>query len=197
MRYRCTNPASDAWHNYGGRGITVCLQWLESYDQFVKDMGLRPDGMTLERLNTNGNYEPSNCVWASVRDNLNNRRNTIKVNGVPVTVVAEITGIKPETLRKRLMRGTSPDRILKPRLNDAKPAEHGTRSRYERDGCRCDQCRAFNAERARAFRASQRSGDPMPQGVLGSQAQPSIPAQSQSHARRDPPVVCRGQEVGT
>lgn len=157
MRRRCLNPKDQSWHCYGGRGIKVCRQWAESYDQFVKDMGVKPKGMTLERLNTDGNYEPSNCVWASMRDNQNNRRNTIKVKGVPVTVLAEMTGIKADTLRARLNRyGTSSDRILKQRLNDAKPAEHGTRKRYERDGCRCDKCKAFNAERARAYRAGRR-----------------------------------------
>lgn len=159
MRHRCINPSSASWAHYGGRGIGVCLQWLDSYDQFVKDMGLKPDGMTLERLNTNGNYEPGNCAWVSMRDNLNNRRNTIKVNGLPVTKVAEATGIKPETLRKRLMRGVDPNRILKQRLNDAKPADHGTRARYERDGCRCAQCKAANAARARTYRRQKPTGD--------------------------------------
>lgn len=157
MRRRCTNPKDAGWKNYGGRGITVCPQWMESFDQFVEDMGLRPDGMTLERLDTNGNYEPGNCAWVSARDNLNNRRNTIKVNGVPLTVLADMTGIRPDTLRKRLARGIEPAHMLKPRLNEAQPADHGTRKRYERDGCRCELCKAANAERARNFRKQRRA----------------------------------------
>ena len=163
MRRRCFNPKDSSWDLYGGRGIEVCPQWAESYDQFVEDMGLKPKGMTLERLNTNGNYEPGNCAWVSVRDNINNRRKTLTINGVPLTVVAEKTGIKADTLRKRLSSlNVGADRILKPRLNDAKPADHGTRSRYERDRCRCDKCKAFNAERARLRRASARPVDPVP-----------------------------------
>ena len=157
MRRRCTNPKDAAWKNYGGRGITVCPQWMESFDQFVEDMGLRPDGMTLERLDTNGNYEPGNCAWVSTRDNLNNRRNTIKVNGVPLTVLADMIGIKPDTLRKRLARGIEPAHMLKRRLNEARSANHGTRKRYERDGCRCELCKAANAERARNYRKQRRT----------------------------------------
>ncbi len=155
MRRRCSNPNDVAWHNYGGRGITVCPEW-ESYDQFVEDMGLKPEGMTLERLDTNGPYEPGNCAWVSTRDNLNNRRNTVRVKGIPVTVLAESTGIRPDTLRKRLSRGTSLDRIMKPRLNTPKEAEHGTRLRYERDGCRCGWCKAANADRARRYRQQRK-----------------------------------------
>ena len=155
MRRRCSSPTDSSWHHYGGRGIKVCPRW-DSYDQFVKDMGLKPFGLTLERLNTNKGYEPGNCAWVTMRNNINNRRNTAKVAGIPVTVIAEQTGIKPDTLRKRQQRGIDESRILQPRLNLPQPANHGTRQRYERDRCRCADCKAFNAARARAFRSQQR-----------------------------------------
>jgi len=155
MRSRCTNPSHAGWRNYGGRGITVCPKW-DSYDQFFKDMGPKPSGLTLERLDTSKGYRPGNCAWVTMRDNLNNRRNTAKVAGIPVTVIAERTGIKPDTLRKRQQRGIDDSRILQPRLNLPQPANHGTRQRYERDGCRCTECKAFNAARARAFRLKSR-----------------------------------------
>ena len=155
MRSRCTSQAHVAWHNYGGRGIKVCPEW-DSYDQFMQDMGPKPPGLTLERLNTNKGYTPGNCAWVTMRDNLNNRRNTTRIAGVPLTVIAERTGIKPDTLRKRQQRGIDDSRILQPKLNLPQPADHGTRQRYERDGCRCTKCKAFNAARARAFRQHRR-----------------------------------------
>ncbi len=79
MIRRCHNPKSDNYTNYGGRGITVCARWRESFLNFIDDMGGRPDGMSLERINNDGNYEPGNCRWASARDQAANRRNTITV----------------------------------------------------------------------------------------------------------------------
>lgn len=76
---RCTNPDSQAFPNYGGRGIKVCDRWLESFDNFFADMGFRPEGMSLERKENNGNYEPENCIWANALDQASNRRNTIPV----------------------------------------------------------------------------------------------------------------------
>jgi hypothetical protein len=112
--------------------------------------------MTLERLDTNGDYEPRNCTWVTLRENLNNRRNTVRVQGIPVTVLADATGIKADTLRKRVSYGIEDLRILLPRANEGAELQHGTRIGYERYGCRCEACKAFNAERARAFRMRRR-----------------------------------------
>jgi hypothetical protein len=152
MRRRCTNPSDSSWHHYGGRGIAVCEQ-RSTYKGFLRDMGEKPSGLTLERIDTDGNYCPENCKWVSMRQNLNNRRNTLRINREPLTEVAERTGIKADTLRARLKRSVADERILQGNLKAPRPAAHGTRKRYERDGCRCDACRGTNAARARAYRA--------------------------------------------
>ena len=72
MLQRCTNPRDLGWTNYGGRGIKVCDEWL-TIEGFVRDMGLRPVGMSLDRIDTDGNYEPGNCRWATVTEQNRNR----------------------------------------------------------------------------------------------------------------------------
>lgn len=76
MVQRCTNPNSSSWRHYGGRGIRVCDQWLgdDGILNFVKDMGERPEGRTLDRIDVNGDYEPSNCRWATPKEQRANQR---------------------------------------------------------------------------------------------------------------------------
>lgn len=73
MISRCNNPNNWDYYNYGGRGIIVCDRWL-NFDNFVEDMGPKPEGFSIDRINPNGNYEKSNCRWASPIDQTNNRR---------------------------------------------------------------------------------------------------------------------------
>lgn len=71
---RTTNPQNDSYSQYGARGITICKEWLESFTQFYEDMGPRPAGTSLDRINNDGNYEPSNCRWATRLQQITNQR---------------------------------------------------------------------------------------------------------------------------
>lgn len=76
MISRCTNPKKDNYKDYGGRGIVVCKKWLK-FENFLKDMGERPIGKTLDRIDNDGNYCKSNCKWSTPKEQANNRRTNI------------------------------------------------------------------------------------------------------------------------
>ena len=107
MRRRCLTPAAPGYEIYGGRGIKVCREW-DSFEQFLADMGRRPDGMTLERLDVDGDYTPKNCVWATSKDQAFNRRTTkhkaICWRGETRSLVdwSGVVGISQSTLHRRL-----------------------------------------------------------------------------------------------
>lgn len=107
MLSRCRNPNHSQWSNYGGRGITVCDQWQESFEFFLKDMGERPSSdYSIDRIDTNGNYHKGNCRWATRKvQNRNKRSNhVIEWNGKTQTLVewSEELGINRMTLNARI-----------------------------------------------------------------------------------------------
>ena len=105
IKFRCENPNSGEYAAYGGRGITVCERW-QKFENFLEDMGERPKGKTIDRIDVNGNYEPSNCRWATPKEQARNRRSNtlITYNGETKTLAewAEITGICSNTISNRI-----------------------------------------------------------------------------------------------
>lgn len=110
MKDRCTNPNSLNYKNYGGRGIVVCKEWLNDFSQFYKDMG-DSGNLTIDRIDVNGNYEPSNCRWTDMKVQSRNKTNNVRFthNGETLCVSEWIEGCKiaSSTFWNRIDRGWS------------------------------------------------------------------------------------------
>lgn len=108
MKKRCTNKNYRQFHLYGGRGIKICDRWY-SFANFLADMGERPMSMTLDRINSNGNYEPSNCRWATDKEQNRNASNArhVTIAGRTQCLAAwtEETGVSQTTIFRRMKRG--------------------------------------------------------------------------------------------
>lgn len=115
MKSRCNNPNASNYHNYGGRGIAVCDSWSD-FENFLADMGERPEGTSIGRINVNGNYEPTNCRWETAKEQGCAMRTNILMSfdGRTQTVQqwADELGWPKGTLHKRLQLGWSHEKIL-------------------------------------------------------------------------------------
>lgn len=109
MKGRCNNPRKSDYSYYGGRGIKVCDSWMESFDNFIKDMGPRPDGRTLDRIDVNGNYCKENCRWATFEEQCNNTRRTVKIEfegqEMSLSQWERYVGVNKNTISYRLKNG--------------------------------------------------------------------------------------------
>lgn len=118
MMDRCYREKAANYNDYGGRGITVCEEWknIEKFESWALLNGYRK-GLTLDRIDVNGNYEPSNCRWVDMKTQDNNRRNTIfvEIEGKKHTISewSEITGINRSTLNSRYYRGDRGYRLIR------------------------------------------------------------------------------------
>lgn len=107
---RCHNPKAPNYNDYGARGIAVCERWRESFDAFYIDMGIKPSGYSIERINFNGHYEPGNCRWATVTEQNRNKRDVVlneevvsdakrrHAEGESIAGIARRVGIKYHTM---------------------------------------------------------------------------------------------------
>lgn len=119
MIRRCCAPTCKKYCLYGGRGIKVCERWRNSFENFITDMGPRPSKeYTLERENVHGNYEPSNCIWATQKVQQNNRTNNvqIEINGeiLNFAQISEKYGISFKNVTSRYYRGFRGTELVKP-----------------------------------------------------------------------------------
>lgn len=112
---RCSNPNSEGWENYGGRGIAVCERWRD-YANFYADMGPRPEHHTLDRIDVNGDYDPGNCRWATAKEQSNNMRTNRRITVFGETrnlgQWAEHVGLPRERIARRLNRGWPPEKAV-------------------------------------------------------------------------------------
>ena len=120
MKQRCTNPNTESYKHYGARGIVVCEHWQGNFQNFLADMGVKPKGLSIERLNNDGNYEPENCIWADQKTQHRNRRVSafLEYAGKRLTITewAARIGRHPTTINSRLKRGMSLEEVLSPNI---------------------------------------------------------------------------------
>jgi hypothetical protein len=105
MWTRCTNPNRSTWKHYGGKGVTICKRWTK-FENFLADMGPRPTGTSLDRIDSNKNYTPANCRWADTKTQNRNSAQVVwvTINGAKKRLVewCELKGVSINTVRHRV-----------------------------------------------------------------------------------------------
>ena len=144
MTRRCSGRDAHSSHY---AGTEVCERW-KNFDAFYQDMGPRPLGATLDRKDNSKGYAPDNCRWATRQEQVDNRRNTIRLTheGRTMTLQEWATQLKVPyyLLWNRVKAGLPTDDILTPKLRRSLAAEHGTVTKYAH-GCRCTECKSARA----------------------------------------------------
>lgn len=116
MKQRCSNPKNKMYRHYGGRGIQVCERWDDSFEAFLGDMGFAPPGMSIDRIDNDGNYEPGNCQWATPTQQIRNRSNCRYLTARGETMLlsdwAVKAGVRKGTIANRLRYGWSEEEAI-------------------------------------------------------------------------------------
>jgi hypothetical protein len=131
MMRRCYQKKRSYYKNYGGRGIKVCKRW-HIFENFVKDMGIRPKELRLDRINNDGNYEPSNCRWVTNKENCNNTRRNISIEVlgmkfISISDAARYFKINVKSFRTRMYQyGMTPEEAIfgKKRYKNSRSNKH-------------------------------------------------------------------------
>jgi hypothetical protein len=129
MRQRCHGSYAKYRPYYAAKGIAVCDRWRNSFENFLADMGERPEGTTLDRIDNNRGYEPGNCRWATTKTQGSNRAcvDLITYNGKTLNPEdwARELGLKPQTIRSRISRGWPLWRVMTAKAKRGTPGETG------------------------------------------------------------------------
>lgn len=116
MKQRCMNPNAPDYRSYGGRGVTLCPEWASSFEAFLRDMGERPKGHSIDRIDVNGGYSPENCRWATASQQQRNKTGTtvVELNGQnkPIAEWAEALGVRASVIQWRLDNGWSAEQAV-------------------------------------------------------------------------------------
>jgi hypothetical protein len=124
---RCFNPKHEKYAAYGERGITMCKEWADDFRVFLHDMGECPSGLTLERIDVDGNYEPGNCRWATPTEQSFNKRESITVSSMPLKSYAAAVGVSYKRLHYRIAKhGETPQEAARWYITRRRPEQNKT-----------------------------------------------------------------------